>query len=149
MVSTYSIISKSSSPCTNAFMTAKNAPISCSIVSLFCNKVEVLISLFVFFQFYSVTSWNGKVPYSTCSLFCLLLFGLVGNLFVSQNPKECCASHFLGQIMRIPLVRRAKFKLLTQFPEDHPADTVESRLIPSLCRPVDWGCRKRRLQDPP
>ena len=50
---------------------------SCSIVFQFSCKVYVLISPFVFFQFYPVVRRNCKVHYSAGSLFYWLLLGLV------------------------------------------------------------------------
>ena len=46
---------------------------SCSIVFQFSSKVLVLIYLFAFFQLYSAVSRNGKVRYSTGSLFLLTI----------------------------------------------------------------------------
>ena len=59
MVSTLPPISKSSRPFKNPLVTVPKAPISIGIIVTF--KVEVLISLFTFFQFYSVVSRDSKV----------------------------------------------------------------------------------------
>ena len=78
MVSTRPLISKSSSSCTNHLVTLLRAPIKIhtpvtfmfnSFCFQFSGKVDVFVSLFVFFQFYSVVSWKSKVNNSTSSLF--------------------------------------------------------------------------------
>ena len=78
------------------------------------SMVYELISLFALLLFYSGISRNGKVHYSEVSIFFFLFFffffffwlslGLVvwaslDDSFVSKNPKEFCASHFLEHIM--------------------------------------------------
>ena len=135
MVSTRSLISKSSSPSTNPLVTVSSAPLTISIPvtfmlhSFFQISSKVKEFIFLFSQFYPVVSRHGKVHYSAASLFfrlfisiflffglfvfgggcfvfffCWLSQGLVvwprlGDPFVSQNPKEFCASHFPGQIL--------------------------------------------------
>ena len=77
MVSTRPPISKSSSPFSNPLVTVPNAPITIGIIVTcmfhsffqFPSKVEVLIPLFTFFQFYSVVNWDSKVDYFASSLF--------------------------------------------------------------------------------
>ena len=69
MVSTRSPTSNSSSPFSNPLVTVPKAPITIGIIVTFMfhsffqfsSKVEVLILLFTFFQFYSVVSRNSKV----------------------------------------------------------------------------------------
>ena len=69
MVSTRPPTSKSSSPFSNSLVTVPNAPITIGIIVTcmfhsffqFPSKVEVLIPLFTFFQFYSVVSGYSKV----------------------------------------------------------------------------------------
>ena len=103
------LISKSSNRCTNTLMIVLSAPITTGITvtlmfhSFFQFSCEVLVLIFLFSQ-------NGKVHYSTDSLSFFLSFfsfcclGLVGwpildDTFLFQNPKEFCASSFLGQIL--------------------------------------------------
>ena len=77
MVSTRPPTSKSSSPFCNPLVTVPNAPITIGIIVTlmfhsffqFPSKVEVLILLFTFFQFYSVVSRDSKVDYFASSLF--------------------------------------------------------------------------------
>ena len=77
MVSTSPSTSKSSSPFCNPLVTVPNAPITIGIIVTcmfhsffqFSSKVEVLILLFTFFQFYSVVSRDSKVDYFASSLF--------------------------------------------------------------------------------
>ena len=97
----------------------------------FYTKVQVLISLFAFLQFHSVVCWDGKVHKFSGfwggglqSLF-LVIWLRLGDPFVSQNPREFCASHS-------PLVRMVKFKFLAQFPVNNLAHTVMSTFILSL-----------------
>ena len=81
MASTRLPISKSSSPFSNPLVTVPNAPMTIGIIVTcmfhsffqFPSKVEVLILLFTFFQFYSVVSRDNKVDYFASSLFFLLL----------------------------------------------------------------------------
>ena len=86
IVSTRPPPSKSSSSFNNPLVTVPNAPITIGIIVTcmfqffqFPNKVEVLILLFTFFQFYSVVSRDSKVDWFASSLFCFcwLLLSLV------------------------------------------------------------------------
>ena len=82
MVSTRSLMFKSSSPCTNILVTVPSTLITSSITFTFMfhsffqvsGKVLALIPLFVLLQFYPVVSRNGKVHYSAGSLFLFLFF---------------------------------------------------------------------------
>ena len=82
MVSTRPPTSKSSSPFSNPLVIVPNASITIDIIVNFMfhsffqfpNKVEVLILLFTFFQFYSVVSRDSKVDNFASSLFFLFLF---------------------------------------------------------------------------
>ena len=83
MVSTRPPTSKSSSPFSIPFVTVPNAAITIGIIvtcmfhSFFScpSKVEVLILLFTFLQFYSVDSRDSKVDYFAISL--LFFFWLI------------------------------------------------------------------------
>ena len=111
MVSTRPLISKSSRPFNNPSMTLLRAPITIGINVIFmfhsffqfpC-KVEVLILLFTFFQFYSVVSRDSKIDNFASSLFSWLFLDLIvwarlGDPFVCQNPIGVYASHFPGQL---------------------------------------------------
>ena len=110
MVSVCPVISKSSSP----FITKStnynwyNSHFHVPQFFPFPSKVEVLL-LFIFFQFYSVVSWDSKVRNSVSSLFCCccccwLLEGLVvwptlSDSFVPQNLRGVCVSHFPEQML--------------------------------------------------
>ena len=82
MVSTRPPNSRTSSPFSNPLVTVPNAPITIGIIVTFMfhsffqfpSKVEVLIPLFTFFQFYSVVSRDSKVDYFASSLFFSYLF---------------------------------------------------------------------------
>ena len=82
MVFTCPLISKSSSLWINPFVTVLNALItivspslSCSTVFFqFFSKVKIFISLFTFFQFYTVVGRNDKVHYTAGSLLSFFFF---------------------------------------------------------------------------
>ena len=91
-----------SSPFNNPLVNVPKAPITIGIVITFMlhsfffqfpSKVQVLILLFTFFQFYFVVDRNSKVDNFASSLFfCWLLLGLVfwlrlGDPSVCQSPK--------------------------------------------------------------
>ena len=110
MVSTRPPTSKSSSPFSNPLVTVPNAPIIIGIIVTcmfhsffqFPSKVDVLILLFTFFQFYSVINWDSKVDYFASSLFffCWLLLNLdfwprLVDLCVFQSPIGVYVCHFL------------------------------------------------------
>ncbi len=78
--------SKSSSSFNSSLVTVPKAPITIGIIVTFLfhsffqfsSKVEVLILLFTFFQFYSVVSRDSKVNnFANCLFCCWLLLGLV------------------------------------------------------------------------
>ena len=81
MVSIRPTTSESSSPYKNPLVTVPKAPITIGIIVTcmfhiffpFHSKVEVLILLFTFFQFYSVVSRDSKVDNFAISLFLLLI----------------------------------------------------------------------------
>ena len=89
--------------------------LSCSIVFwvFFPVPVSLVFSVFDLLQFSPMVSQNDKFPYSADFLTFLSFFffffvvdslGLIiwprlDDPFVSQNLKECCASHFLGRIL--------------------------------------------------
>ena len=85
MVSTRPPTSKSSSPFSNHLVTVPNAPITIGIIVTcmlhsffqFPSKVEVLILLFTFFQFYSVVSRDSKVDYFASSPFFFFLLIII------------------------------------------------------------------------
>ena len=79
MVSIHPLISKLSSLCTNPLVTVPSAPITLISPSLSC-------SIFSRFSFFCWPSLG------------LVVWPRFDTPFVSQNPKEFCASHFLGQI---------------------------------------------------
>ena len=107
MVSTRPPISKSSSPFNNPLVTVPKAPITIGIIVtlmfhsffLFPSKVEVLIFLFIFFQFYSVFSRDSKVNNFANALFFLLIISRSGLLVeirwsvcMSKPHRSLCVS---------------------------------------------------------
>ena len=82
MVASRPLISKSTSSSTIFLVTLLRAPITIAITVTFMfhsfpfqfsNKVEILISFFTFFQFYSVISRNSKIHNFASSLFLLIM----------------------------------------------------------------------------
>ena len=74
IVSTRPFISISSSPIINPSLTLPKAPINRHFhvprfFFQFSSKVQVLILLFIFFQFYYVVNWDSKVQNFASSLF--------------------------------------------------------------------------------
>ena len=68
------------------------------------SKVKVLISLFTFFQFYSVVRKTAKSTILWDLYFLLIIIGSgrlaeISDPFVSQNPRGACACHSPGHIL--------------------------------------------------
>ena len=106
MVSTRPLIFKSSSPFNNPLATIPKAPITIGITVTFMflffqfpSEFQLLIFLFAFFQFYSMISRESKFSFFCWSLSGLVVWSRLGDLFVSQNPRGVCASHFPGQML--------------------------------------------------
>ena len=110
MVSSNSLISKSSSPCSNSVVTVPSAPVKngITVTSIlhsffqFSSKVYVLLSIFAFFQFQveRQSSQSGKFVF----FFRWLSPGLVvwsrsGDPFVSQILREVFASPFSERVL--------------------------------------------------
>ena len=96
MVSTRPPTSKSSRPFSNSFVTVPNAPITLGLIITcmfhsfffqFPSRVEVLIFLFPFFQFYSVVSRNSKVQCFQ-ALFLLLII-IISDLLAEIRWSVC------------------------------------------------------------
>ena len=81
MISTCPLISKSSSP----LVTVPRAPIIIGVTDTFMfhsffqfpSKVQVVIFLFAYFQFYPVVTRDSKVHYSTSSLFIIIIIIII------------------------------------------------------------------------
>ena len=106
MVFPHPLIFKSFSTCINPLVSVPRAPITLGIIVTFMylsffqfsSKINVLIFLFTFFQFYSVVSRESKVHNSASPLFCWLSLGLVVRLRLNdpiqtENLRGVCASH--------------------------------------------------------
>ena len=67
----------------------------------FSSKVEVLILLFTFFQFYFVVNWNNKVNNFANSLFLLIIIrsGFLAEIRWSTCKLKSHRSYFLGQVL--------------------------------------------------
>ena len=96
LVSTRPLISKSSSPFNNPLVTVPKAPITIGIKVSFMfhcffqipSKVQVLILLFTFLQFYSVVSQDSKIHNFASSLF-LLLINIRSGLLAEIRGSVC------------------------------------------------------------
>ena len=151
MVSTHSLISKSSSPCTNPLVTVPSAPITIGITLTFIfhsffNSLAKFrfLSLFAFFVLPCGQPERQSSLFGRFSL-CWLLLGLVvwprlDNSFVSQNPRNFCLIFLDGFWVW------SNLNFSSQFLVDHP---VMSGLILSLSlsaliyciRLCDWSFR--------
>ena len=109
MVSTRLPTSKSSRPFNNPLVTVLKAPIAIATIVTFMfqsffqfsSKVEVIIFLFTFFQFYSVVSQDSKVDNFASSLFFLLiiirsgfLVGISWSVCMLKSHRSLCESFF-------------------------------------------------------
>ena len=104
IVSTHPPTSKSSSPFSKPLVTVPNVPITIGIIVTsmfhsffqFPSKVKVLILLFIFFQFYSVVSWDSNVDNFASSLFLLIIIrsGLLAEIrwsaCMSKSHRSLC-----------------------------------------------------------
>ena len=97
MVSTHPPSSKSSRPFYNPLVIVPKAPITIGTIVTFSRKIEVLIILFTFFQFYSVVSWDSKV--NNFAIFFLLIIirsGLLAEIrwsvYMSKSHRNLCES---------------------------------------------------------
>ena len=135
MVSTCPLIFKYSSPFTKSTRSILSAPITIGIT---------IISLFAFFQFYCGLPGRKKSTIQQVRFFKLTItkFGRlaeIGDLCLSQNPRELCAF-----VEHIPFVRMVNFNFLAQFSADHLPQPVIIIIIwirrgPSLMtKPLSW-----------
>ena len=105
MIFTRPPTSKSSRPFNNPLVTVPNAPITIGIIVTFIfhsffqfsSKVEVLISLFTFFQFYSAVSRDSKVDnFADFFLLIIITSGLRAeirwSLCISKSHRSLCVS---------------------------------------------------------
>ena len=144
MVSTHPPTSKSSNPFNNPLVTIPKAPITIGIIvnimfySFFNSlaKVEVLILLSTFFQFYSVFSRDSKVDNFANSLFfCLVFWPRLGDPSICQSPIGVYVCHFLEQMLgcAYTICSYGQIKIFCTSPSGSPCHTVVSSLILLLC----------------
>ena len=148
-MSTRPVISKSSSLCTNPFMTVTSASITIGIIITFMfhsffSSLARSKYLFLFLLSFSLTLWSAGTAKFTIPqvlfLFVLLIYDRSGRLVeircsVCISKSHSFVRHILldrFRVVHIPFVHMVRFKLLAQFPEDHPAHPVVSSLILSL-----------------
>ena len=140
MVSTCPPTSNSSSPCNCSLVTVPNASITIGIIVtfkfhsffLFPKKVNVLILLFTFFQFYSVVSGDSKIYTFASYLFFFLLI-IKGLVFWPRLGDPCVIPQDSCWVVHIPFVRMANLKFLTQLTMYNLAHPVMSSMIHILC----------------
>ena len=157
--------SKSSRPFNNPLVIVPKAPITIGIILTFMfhrfffqfsSKVEVLISLVTFFQFYSVVSRDSKVDNFADFIFLLIIIrsGLLAEIrwsvCISKSHRSLCVCHFLGHVgvVHIPFLSMVKFKCLSHLPVDHLDHPVVSSLVLLLCQVTEvvryhWDFRTR------
>ena len=132
IVSTRPHISKSCFPSTNPLGTVPRAPITVGINVTFMShsffqllsKVQVLIHLFSYFQFYSVVSRDSKInnSASSFSLFFFFFFLLLDiirsgrlveirwSVCMSRFERNLCILPDSSWVMHIPFIRMIKFQ---------------------------------------
>ena len=115
MVPTRPPTSKSFSIFSTPLVTVPNCPLHVPQFFQFPSKVEVLILLFTFSQYYTVVSLDSKIDYFARSLFLLIIIksGLLANLtyweiFTPALP-DCLS---LESDCKSPLVSRTIFSIL-------------------------------------
>ena len=112
----------------------------------FPGKVQVLIFLFAFSQFYFMIRQDSKLHNPSSSLFFFFFF-FVDYYKVSSSGRDKVICLYLKipeefvrlvlqnifWVMHIPFVRMVKLQFLAQFPVDHPAHPDVLSLILFLC----------------
>ena len=150
MVST-PLILKTSIPCINDLVTVPRALITFGVtlffhvreVFQFSCTIHLFMLLFAYFQFYFVINRDFKFHKSASSHFfccCWLLLSLVirpklRDPFVFQNPKEWCASHFLGRVLgcSYTIWSYGQISISCTIPCLSPCPPVMTSLIVFLC----------------
>ena len=113
MVSTRHYFTKSSSPCTKPSVNVLSTLITIGIavsfmIHSFFSSLARSRYLSLFSLFFIFTLWSAGTTKSTIQqvlfVFCwlslvLVVLSRINDLFVSQNPREFCESHFLRRIL--------------------------------------------------
>ena len=107
MVSTWPPTSKSSRPFNNPLFTVPKAPITIGIIVTFMfhsffqfsSKVKVLISLFIFFQFYSVVCRDIIIIIIIIIIICLYIAGFSRQLVFHWNLRDRTSPRILSIIL--------------------------------------------------
>ena len=104
IVSTLSVISTSSSICTNPLGTVPRAPITTGFIATFIfhiffqffSKVEVLNPLFTFFRFHSVVHQDNKVHNSLLIIIISVCLAVIRwSVCVSKSQRSLCVSFYM------------------------------------------------------
>ena len=146
MVSTRPLISKSSSLFNNSLVTVSKAPITIGIIVTlmfhsffqFPSKFQVLILLFIFFQFYSVVSRNSPQfwKFSFCLDFNKVWSSaeIRWSVCMSKSHRSLCPIlQDRCWVVHISFVRMVKFQFLAHLPVGHLVHPVVYSLILLLC----------------
>ena len=146
MVSTRSLISKSSCPCINPLVTEPSAPITIGTIVTFMfhgpfNSLARSWYLSFFSLFFTfILSSTGTAKSTIRQLLLCLSLGMVVWLrlcdpFLSQNPREFVRFSLLDGfwVVHIPFVCMVKFKYLAQFPVVGLPHSVVSSILLFLC----------------
>ena len=123
MVSTRPPTSKSSSPFNSPLVAVQKALITIGIIVTFIfhdffnslSKVEVLILLFSFFQFYSVVSRDSKVDYFANSIFSFLSIIISSGLLAQIRWSVCTSKSHWSLLSLLLLIILSLLSLLFEF----------------------------------
>ena len=148
MISTRPSTSKSSSPFSNPLVTVPNAPITIGITVTwmyhvffyFPSQVEVLIHLFIYFQFYSVVSRDSKFNLLLLLLLSLFEFftsALADSLLVSNNKSPHVSRTFLS-ILAV-LNNAVVWMVFTRLPTSKSSSPFNNPLVTAPIAPITIG----------
>ena len=158
MVFTHPLRFKSSSPWTKPLVTVLSAPITIGITVMFMfhsffSSLTRSKYLSLFSSYFSFSMGSARTAKSTIQyiFWSWLLLGLVvwprlDNLFVSQNPREFCASHFLGCAYTICLYG-PPCKFFTPALDDGVSMKFDSQQVFSSLQDCDWAKQYCSLDD--
>ena len=152
IVSTCPLISKSSSPFTNPLGIVQSAPITIGITVtfIFHSFFKFSSKVWIYSLSFNFTQWSTRMAKSTIRqllCFCcwqsfdLVIWLRLGDLFVSWNPRELCASHSTEWIPGwvYATCSYGQISISCTIPYGSPFPTVVSSLILVLCKFVAFA----------